>query len=358
MLGQGKTVWQAEIDAIGELADFWRFNAHFAMDIWAQQPSHHAPGVWNRLEYRPLEGFVYAVTPFNFTAIGGNLACAPALLGNVVLWKPSHSAVLSNALVLQVLHAAGLPPGVIQFLPGRAEVVTPPILRHSQLAGLHFTGSSAVFKRLQREIAANLDVYRSFPRVVGETGGKNFHLVHSSAPLTDVAHQTIRAAFEYQGQKCSACSRLYVPRSCWPSLQDALLQAVVELQVGATDDLRSFMSAVIHRASFDKCVSYIEHARSHPQDYRILAGGTCKCPMVPPPFCGPFLLSFALFIDDASVGFFVAPTIIESLKPQGKLMTEEIFGPILTVYVYEDDHFDDLLALIDSTSPYALTGAM
>jgi 1-pyrroline-5-carboxylate dehydrogenase len=245
MLGQGKNTWQAEIDAAAELIDFWRFNVKYAHEFYQLQPSKHSPGVWNRVEYRPLEGFVYAITPFNFTAIGGNLPCAPVLMGNVVLWKPSPGALLSNWVIMEILREAGLPDGVIQFIPGPAQEVTDVILKSRDFASLHFTGSTFVFKKLWKEIGNNLDIYRSYPRIVGETGGKNFHVIHQSADLPNAVHQTIRGAFEYQGQKCSACSRAYVPDILWDKFRNLLLEQHSKLKVGPPEEFSNFMGAVM-----------------------------------------------------------------------------------------------------------------
>lgn len=313
ILGQGKNAWQAEIDAAAELVDFWRFNCSYAASIYADQPIENAPGTWNRVEYRPLEGFVVAISPFNFTAIGGNLPSAPALMGNVVLWKPSASAVLSNYIVYQILEEAGLPPGVIQFIPGPAPLVADTLLSHPDLAGVHFTGSTDVFKKIWRQVGEHIDKYKSYPRLVGETGGKNFHFVHESADLANAVHNAIRSAFEYQGQKCSACSRLYVPDSIWPDFEKMLLSEVRALRQGGPDEFTAFCGPVINAAAFKKIRSYIEEARGAPADVaKVLAGGKC----------------------DDSKGLFIEPTVIRAFKPDYRTMKEEIFGPVLTVYVY------------------------
>ncbi|KAJ3335027.1 1-pyrroline-5-carboxylate dehydrogenase, partial [Gonapodya sp. JEL0774] len=320
MLGQGKTVWQAEIDAAAELADFFRFNVLYAQrDIYSQQPlSVQQDGLWNRVEYRPLEGFVAAVSPFNFTAIGGNLAGAPVLMGNSVLWKPSPNSLLSSYLVLSILHESGLPPGVIQFVPGEAEQVVGAMVDSKDFAGLHFTGSSSVFRELWKRVAGNLDGYRNFPRIVGETGGKNLHMIHPSAHLPTAINSTLRGAFEYSGQKCSATSRLYVPDTVWHEVKKGLVEGVRAMKVGGVEDFSTFVSAVIHKSSFDKCKSYIEHAKAAP-DAEVLVGGIC----------------------DDSQGYFVHPTIIVTTNPHYKSMTEEIFGPILTVFVYPENKFEE-----------------
>ena len=341
MLGTGKTVWQAEIDAAVETVDFLRLNTHFAQEIYAMQPPLHSPNTWNRLEYRELEGFVLAISPFNFCAIGVNLPTAPALMGNVCLWKPASTSVLSNYVAYQVLLEAGLPPGVISFLPAAGNVAGDAI-NHQDFAGLHFTGSTATFNQLWKQIAGNLGKYKSYPRIVGETGGKNFHLVHPSAAadVDHVVNNTLRAAFEYQGQKCSACSRLYVPRNLWESgFKDKLVERVGGIKLGQADDMSSFMTAVIDASAFRDHKAYIDGAKASP-DCTILVGGNC----------------------DDSVGYFVEPTVIVTTNPRYTTMSQEIFGPVLTVYVYDDSqgtaYWEDVLTLVDSTSPYALTGAV
>jgi len=335
MLGQGKNVWQAEIDAAAETIDFWRFNCKFAQDIYDMQPPANDSGTWNRADYRPLEGFVAAIAPFNFTAIASNLSCAPALMGNVTLWKPAPTAVLSNFLVFKILQQAGLPDGVVQFLPSPVPLFGDFVLAQRDLAGVHFTGSTHTFKLLYRTLAQNLDTYRTFPRLVGETGGKNFHMVHASADVDLVVNSTVRAAFEYQGQKCSACSRLYVPDVLWPTIRDRLVHEIGKISVGPVQDLSVFMSAVIDQASFNKIKAYIEAARADAA-CSILAGGTY----------------------DDRVGYFVQPTLIHTTDPRTVTMREEIFGPVLTVYVYPADQWEDTLRLCDDTTPYALTGAL
>ena len=340
MLGQGKTAWQAEIDAVAELCDFLRFNVAYAEELYAQQPVHNAPGMWNRLEYRPLEGFVYAVSPFNFTAIGANLPCAPALLGNVVLWKPSPSAIASNWLLYCILMEAGLPPNVIQFVPGDAELVTAAALAHPQLAGLHYTGSTAVFRSLYGKIAEGVAAgrYRGYPRIVGETGGKNFHLLHPSADVRGAAVHTARGAFEFQGQKCSATSRVYVPSSLSASFIEALVEETQKLEVGPPERFANFVGPVIHRAAFDKLTKVIEDAKSN-EDLTLLHGGQAN----------------------GSKGWFVHPTIYRARTPQHHLLSTELFGPILTLYVYDDGApraFEDACRLVDSTSDYGLTGSV
>ncbi|CAJ0762519.1 15054_t:CDS:2 [Entrophospora sp. SA101] len=335
MLGQGKNAWQAEIDAAAELIDFWRFNCQYAQEIYQQQPPKNSPGVWNRLEYRPLEGFVYAVTPFNFTAIGANLAGAPALMGNVVLWKPSPNAVLSNWIVLEILREAGLPDGVIQWIPGQPVEITQQVLKSPEFASLHFTGSTFVFKHLWKEIGNNIDIYKSYPRIVGETGGKNYHLVHKSANVPNAVHQTIRAAFEYQGQKCSACSRAYIPDTLWEQFSKLLLSEIDKIKVGPVEDFTNFMSAVIHKNSFEKIKGYIEGSKLNPEN-EIIKGGTYN----------------------DSKGYYIHPTVILTKNPKSPTMVEEIFGPVLTIYVYKSDEYEQILDLANETTSYALTGAI
>jgi 1-pyrroline-5-carboxylate dehydrogenase len=334
MLGQSKTPFQAEIDSACEVIDFWRFNVAFADEIYAQQPLS-APGVWNRVEYRPLEGFVFAVTPFNFTAIAANLPTSPAMLGNAVLWKPASTAVLSGWYLLKLLEAAGLPPGVIGFLPGSGRDVGDPALAHPDLAGLHFTGSTAVFQGMWRTVAGNLPRYRSYPRIVGETGGKDFVFAHPSADVDALVTALVRGAFEYQGQKCSAASRAYVPASLWGAVRERLIAEVQALRMGDVADFRNFMGAVIDRAAFDGIKGYVDFAKSSPEA-KVVAGGGC----------------------DPSTGWFVEPTVVETSNPRLKLMQEEIFGPVLTVFPYADARLDETLQLCDETSPYGLTGAI
>ena len=334
MLNQSKTAFQAEIDAACELIDFFRFNVEFARQIEAIQP-HSPPGVWNRCEYRNLEGFVLAVTPFNFTSIAGNLPTAPALMGNVVLWKPAGTALLSGWIIMDLLRAAGLPDGVINFLPGKGSTIGAVALGHPDLAGIHFTGSTPVFRGMWKTVGDNLERYKSFPRLVGETGGKDFVFAHPSADVTALAVALVRGAFEYQGQKCSAASRAYVPKSLWPDLRDRLVDTLAQITVGDPTDFSHLMGAVIDQASFENCQRYIERARAD-QDSTIVAGGEC----------------------DGRSGWFVQPTVIEARQPKYASMCEEIFGPILTVWVYDDARLDEALALCDTTSPYALTGAV
>lgn len=339
MLGQGKNAWQAEIDAAAEMCDFFRFGVKYAEELYAQQPPKNSSGVWNRVEYRPLEGFVYAISPFNFTAIGGNLAVAPAILGNVALWKPSPMAVYANYLTYKLLEEAGLPKGVIQFLPVGASDVEDAckhIFGHPEFTSLHFTGSTAVFRKLWGDIAQGVSAgnLRSYPRVVGETGGKNFHLVHSTAPIRPTVLQSIRAAFEYSGQKCSALSRLYIPQSISSEFLRSLSEEVAKLKVGSPEEWDSFVGPVISQDSFDKITRLIESARK--QGDEVIIGGTA----------------------DASKGYFIDPTVILTRDPNSITMTEELFGPVITVYVYPDAEFEKTCELIDSSSAYALTGSI
>lgn len=340
MLGQGKNAWQAEIDAAAELCDFLRFNVQYAQELYAQQPVHNSPGVWNRVEYRPLEGFVYAISPFNFTAIGGNLPCAPALMGNVIVWKPSPSAIASNYIIYKILLEAGLPPNVIQFVPGDAVEVTSVVLGHRDFSCLHYTGSTSVFRSLYGKIATNVaeGKYRGYPRIVGETGGKNFHLVHSSADVQNAVINTVRGAFEYQGQKCSATSRAYFPSSLWPKVREGLIKETQSLKIGPPTEFGNFIGPVIHQASFQKLSKAIDDAKSD-SELELLVGGTY----------------------DSSAGYFIHPTIFLTKNPHHSLLSTELFGPVLTIYVYESeslDAFADVCKLIDNTSDYALTGAV
>jgi 1-pyrroline-5-carboxylate dehydrogenase len=332
MLGQSKTVFQAEIDAACELIDFWRFNAGYAQELYGEQPiSDHT--MWNQLEYRGLEGFVYAITPFNFTSIGGNLPTAPALMGCTVVWKPASSAVLSAYYIYRLLEEAGLPPGVINFVAGDAVMISNALLSHRDLAGVHFTGSTGVFNSMWQTIGGSLSGYRSYPRIVGETGGKDFIVAHPSADTQALAVAIVRGGYEYQGQKCSAASRIYVPRSIWPDVRDRVVGMIGGIAMGDPRDFRNFMGAVIDRKAYDKISGYIEDARMHA---KILAGGT---------------------VDDRD-GYFVAPTLIETDDPSYRLLREEIFGPVVTAYVYDDSRWLETLSLVDTTSPYALTGAV
>ncbi len=334
MLNQSKTVHQAEIDSACELIDFWRFNPHYMRWLYEQQPES-VRGIWDYVEYRALEGFVFAVTPFNFASIAGNLPTSPAMMGNVVLWKPASSAVFTAYKIMKLLEAAGLPPGVINFIPGRGSQVGDPVLRNPELAGVHFTGSTATFQAMWRTIGENIATYRTYPRIVGETGGKDFVFAHASADVEALVAALVRGAFEYQGQKCSAASRAYVPRSIWPAVKERLLAQVAEIRMGSPLDFRNFMCAVIDRPAFDTIMGYIEYAKGSP-DAEILCGGE----------------------GDASEGYFIEPTVVLATDPRMKLMEEEIFGPVLTVYVYDDARLDETLELCDTTSPYGLTGAI
>jgi len=338
MLGQSKTVYQAEIDSSCELIDFFRFNVHFMRKIYAVQPEHNTTQTWNYLEYRSLEGFVFALTPFNFTAIGGNLPTAPAIMGNVVVWKPASTAVLSNYYILLLLKEAGLPDGVINFVPGDGAEVGDSVIGSKHLAGVHFTGSTGTFNSIWSRIAENIqkNTYRVYPRIIGETGGKNFMFAYRDCNVQALAVALFRGAFEYQGQKCSATSRAYIPRSIWPIVSDKLQHFCLEAKIGDTSDFSVFMGAVIDKKAFMKIVSYINVAKSNPDEYTIISGGSY----------------------DDSKGWFIDATIIETNNPKSKLMEEEIFGPLLTVYVYDDNKIDETLELVNSTSPFALTGSI
>ena len=332
MLGQSKTAFQAEIDSAAELIDFWRFNPHYAQQLYAEQPLSLST-MWNQLDYRPLEGFVYAVTPFNFTSIAGNLPTAPALMGNTVVWKPASSAIPSAFAIMKLLEAAGLPPGVINFVPGTAAVVSDVMLNHRDLAGVHFTGSTDVFNSMWRTIGAQMDRYRSYPRIVGETGGKDFIVAHASADPQALAVAVVRGGYEYQGQKCSAVSRIYVPRSIWNDVRDRVVAMLAEIKVGDVSDFRNFMGAVIDKKAFDSISSYLAEAK---KSASVLAGGGVN----------------------GDTGYFIQPTLVETADPGYKLLWEEIFGPVVTAFVYDDDKWEDTLRLVDQTSPYALTGAV
>jgi 1-pyrroline-5-carboxylate dehydrogenase len=334
MMAQSKTPQQSEIESVGELADFFRFNAWYLKRMFEDQP-HSPDGMWNRLEYRPLEGFVFAVTPFNFTAIAANLPSAPVMCGNVSLWKPSPESVYSSWYVMQVLKEAGLPDGVIQFLPGEGADVGDPAIDSEHLAGLHFTGSAGTFNHLWKKIGNNIDSYKTYPRIVGETGGKDFIFAHNTADVDRLVIAAVRGAFEYQGQKCSAASRMYIPQSIWGDFKEQFVPEVNKIKVGDVEDFSNFMGAVISRKAFDKISGYIDYAKES-DDAEIIAGGTY----------------------DDTTGYFVQPTVIVTSDPHFKTMEEEIFGPVLTIFVYEDDDFEDTLDLCDSTSPYALTGAI
>jgi 1-pyrroline-5-carboxylate dehydrogenase len=335
VLGQSKTAFQAEIDAACELIDFWRFNVHYAKQILAEQPIANSPGVWNRTDHRPLEGFVYAITPFNFTAIAGNLPTAPALMGNTVLWKPSPTQQLAASLTMELLVEAGMPPGVINMLPGDGLAVSEVALTHPDLAGIHFTGSTPTFQKIWATVGANIAGYRSYPRLVGETGGKDFVIAHPSAEPDPLRVALLRGAFEYQGQKCSAASRAYVPRSVWSKLRDDLVGQTEELAMGDVTDFSNFMGAVIDRRSFDKLARVLDSAKNDPA-LSVLAGGSA----------------------DDSEGFFVRPTIVEGSDPGHEMFSTEYFGPVLAVHVYDDADYDAVLTQMESVAPYALTGAV
>jgi 1-pyrroline-5-carboxylate dehydrogenase len=332
MLGQSKTAFQAEIDAAAELVDFWRFNAHYGQELLDEQPlSDHT--MWNQLEYRGLEGFVYAVTPFNFTSIGGNLPTAPALMGNVVVWKPASSAMYSAYYLMKLYEAAGMPPGVINMVSGDAGMISKVLLSHRDLAGVHFTGSTEVFNDMWKTIGASMATYRSYPRIVGETGGKDFIVAHPSADVDALAVAIVRGGFEFQGQKCSAASRVYVPRSLWAGVKDRAVSMIDEIRMGDVQDFRNFMGAVIDERAFRKISEYIDHAK---KNATIVAGGKV----------------------DGGKGYFISPTLIETKDPAYRLLCEEIFGPVVTAYVYDDSKWEETLDVVDATSPYALTGAV
>jgi 1-pyrroline-5-carboxylate dehydrogenase len=333
MLNQSKTAHQAEIDAACEVIDFWRFNVEFMVRIYEEQPIS-SPGVWNRLEYRPLEGFVFAISPFNFTAIGANLTGSPVLMGDVVLWKPASTAAYSSYWTLKLLEEAGLPPGVVNFLPGSGATVADPVLASEHLAGVHFTGSTQVFHSIWKTVGQNIDRYRNYPRIVGETGGKDFIVAHPSADVDALATAILRGSFEYQGQKCSAASRVYAPSNLWPELRERLVEEIGTIKMGDVTDFSNFMGAVIDEKSFARQRDAIEHARANSAEV-VAGGGT----------------------DDSS-GYFVEPTVIETHDPRDRLMREEFFGPIVTTYVYPENEWEQTLELVDETAPYGLTGAI
>ncbi len=334
MLNQGKTVFQAEIDAACELIDFLRFNVSYMPEIYGQQPQS-SPGIWNYVEYRALEGFVFAVTPFNFTAIAGNLPTSPAMMGNTVVWKPASTAVFSAYWVMQALEEAGLPPGVINLVPGSGGQIGAPAMAHPDLGGVHFTGSTEVFQGMWRTIGGNIAGYRSYPRIVGETGGKDFVFAHASADPEELTANLIRGAYEYQGQKCSAASRAYIPESLWNRCRDQIISEVEAIAYGDVSDFTNFMGAVIDRASYDKLKGYIDAARTD-SDADVICGGVC----------------------DDSTGYFISPTIIQARDPRYATMETELFGPVLTIHVYKDSDYEQTLELCDRTSPYALTGSI
>ena len=334
MLGQGKNVLQAEIDSACEVIDYLRFNIYFASLIYQEQPISESENI-NRLEYRPLEGFVYTVTPFNFTAIASNLSTSVALMGNTTVWKPATTSLLSNYYLMKILEEAGIPSGVINFIPGKGSVISNVVLKHKDLAGIHFTGSNSTFNSLWKQVSDNLSVYKSYPKLVGETGGKDFIFAHKSANPLELATAIVRGSFEYQGQKCSAASRAYIPESIWTDTKRHILKMISEIKVGDVCDFRNYVNAVIDESAFDKVMSFIDKAKLS-GDAEIITGGK----------------------GDKSTGYFIEPTVIVTENPHFFTMEEEIFGPVMTIYVYNDDKFDETLTLCDETSPYGLTGAI
>lgn len=334
MLAQSKNVFQAEIDAACELIDFFRFNVQYMTQIYSEQPES-LPGMWNRLEYRPLEGFIFALTPFNFTSIAANLSAAPAMMGNVVVWKPAETQIYSAQVIMELFEAAGLPAGVINMVTVSGQAAGEVIFAHKEFAGIHFTGSTDVFRQLWKNIASNIENYRSYPRIVGETGGKDFVMVHNSANAAEVATALSRGAFEFQGQKCSAASRAYVPESLWPAVKEILVTQVNSFKQGSPEDPSNFVNAVISERAFDRIAGYIDYVNAQP-DAEIITGGTY----------------------DKSVGYYISPTTVVTTNPKFRTMVEEIFGPVLTIYVYPDAHFSETLDLVDQTSEYALTGSI
>jgi 1-pyrroline-5-carboxylate dehydrogenase len=335
MLCQSKNAMQAEIDAACEMADFFRFNVQYMTEIYAEQPPENSPGIWNQLEYRPLEGFVFALSPFNFTAIAANLCAAPAMMGNTIVWKCADSQVYSAKVIMDLYREAGLPDGVINLIYASGPEVGEVVFSHRDFAGIHFTGSTQVFRHIWKTIGDNVEKYRSYPRIVGETGGKDFVMVHNSANVNQVSTALVRGAFEYQGQKCSAASRAYIPESMWSALEPLLVQTVDSLKMGPTDDFSNFVNAVIDEKAFDKISSFIDNVKGA-SDAKIIAGGTY----------------------DKSKGYFIRPTVIKAENPKYITMCEEIFGPVLSIYVYKDEDFEKTLELVDNTSEYALTGAI
>ena len=335
MLSTSKNAYQAEIDAACELIDFLRFNVYFAQKIYSEQPMYSPNGVWNYVQHRPLEGFILAVTPFNFTAIAGNLPTSPGIMGNTVLWKPASTCLYSPYLIMQILKEAGLPDGVINFIPGSGSMIGGLCLPHADLGGVHFTGSTAVFQQMWKTVGENIANYKSYPRIVGETGGKDFIVAHPSANVKKLVTGIVRGAFEYQGQKCSAASRAYVPASLWPDVKAYLESEVARIKMGPVSDFRNFFNAVIDKAAFDSISEYIDYAKQA-ADAEVIIGGGC----------------------DDSVGYFIEPTVILTDNPHFKTMEEEIFGPVITIYVYQDEQYEGALELCDQTSIYALTGAI
>jgi len=334
MIAQSKNVFQAEIDSACELIDFLRFNVEFMTEIYSNQPQS-APGIWNRMEYRPLEGFVYAVTPFNFTAIAGNLPAAPAMMGNVVIWKPARSQVYSAQVIMELFKAAGLPDGVINMVTGNSATITDVVLSSPDFSGVHFTGSTPVFNSFWETIGKNMNIYKTYPRIVGETGGKDFIWAHPSSNPQEVATAISRGAFEYQGQKCSAASRAYLPKSLWPAIKEAVAKDVASFKMGSPGDTSNFINAVIDDRAFKKLSSYIDKAKADADAEIIIGGGY-----------------------DDSVGYFIEPTVIVTTNPQYETMCTELFGPIITIYIYEDAEWEETLEVVDNTSEFALTGAI
>jgi 1-pyrroline-5-carboxylate dehydrogenase len=334
MLGQGKNIYQAEIDAACEVIDYLRFNTYFASLIYMEQPISESENI-NRLEYRPLEGFIFTVSPFNFTAIASNLSTSVALMGNTTVWKPASTSLLSNYYLMKIFEEAGMPPGVINFVPGPGAVISSVVLKHKDLAGIHFTGSNATFNSLWKQVSDNLSIYRSYPKLVGETGGKDFIFAHSSANPMELATAIVRGSFEYQGQKCSAASRAYIPKSIWEQTNRHILDMITDVRLGDVTDFKAPVNAVIDEIAFDRIMSYIDRARSS-NDAKIITGGK----------------------GDKSKGYFIEPTVILTENPHFFTMEEEIFGPVMTIYIYNDDDFDGALELCDETSPYALTGSI
>ncbi len=334
MLAHSKNIYQAEIDAVCELVDFFRFNVYFAQLIYDIQPEN-SKGIWDRLDYRPLEGFVFAVTPFNFVSIGGNLPTAPAIMGNTVLWKPASSVVYTAHLIMQILKEAGLPDGVINLVTARGADVGEYVLKNENLAGIHFTGSTSVFQTMWKTVGENIAGFKTYPRIVGETGGKDFIFVHNSANIDEVATAITRGAFEYQGQKCSAASRCYIPKSIWPKLKERLLADMKQIKMGDVEDFTNFVNAIIDKGAYETIVAFIDYAKKS-GEAEIISGGRY----------------------DSAKGYFIEPTIVVTTNPHFKLMEEEIFGPVITIYVFEDKDFSKTLEICDQTSPYALTGSI
>lgn len=334
MLGQSKNAFQAEIDAACELIDFLRFNAHYMSQIYQDQPES-SPGVWNRLEYRPLEGFIFAITPFNFTAIAGNLPASAALMGNTVVWKPAYTQIFSAQVIMEVFKEAGLPDGVINLIYVDGPAAGDVVFNHPDFAGLHFTGSTGVFRHLWKTIGQNIDKYKTYPRIVGETGGKDFIMAHKSANAKELATAIVRGSFEFQGQKCSAASRVYVPANLWDDVKKYIQEDLKDIKMGGTEDFSNFVNAVIDEKAFDKIAGYIDHAKNNDMSEIIAGGGY-----------------------DKSKGYFIEPTVVVTKDPKSKTICEEIFGPVVTIYVYQEERFEETLELVNSTSPYALTGSI